>query len=1326
MTRQLNLLDDLEGQQAAPLNSGSDHLLENQAVNQPSAHQSASHLKNKAVGLPPIPALVMALDGIHLIEASAGTGKTWTLTALMVRLIVEKHYLTRQIIATTFTRAAAAELKLRVRSRFDEMAKLLKASIDRPQAVLAETQASSDLLKIHLLQTLNVDEQVAAFHRLRLALDSFDELFIGTLDSLCQKILNEFSFDIGQYEQLSISEQTTLLCQQVMHDHLRQWRSQQDSRLIELLVLSNQLSDVESYQPIVNTALNFLSAHMQEVSAPNINWTALEQLVMQVQSINIDELQPYLSVEGEQHGKLSKNRAFSNNAHVFPHFILELQKSCTESLVMLAKDSEQEKWLLGFEKIDGQFKKADDALKQQFLALPATQILIKVCESYQQIRRQLSQLQQFLQYDVIRAVRERLPQLLSEKGETTFSQQMRLLATRLSSEDSTVLAQHIRHRYPVALVDEFQDTNSDQDKVITSIWRQPESTPLQDSHNHAHQGCLVLVGDPKQAIYGFRGGDMLTYHNAKQVVKQLGRIHALSHNQRSIDLLVNAVDRFFQFKVDMGEGVIYDAVQPSGRKKSQLLELSEADTQAAQVNIAPLRLISLTEKQDEYQQVAWQIAALLQQSQQQRLQIQIDEHIARALDANDIAVLCQGNFELDQIQSALADFDIPVWRAAQRSVFEGSLAHDVAALMQVMLNPYHESQLRRALSSILLDNSLLDLLRLDQSPDELAEIQGHFYEFGEQWQRLGFLAAWQQLLNHFEVWQRLSRQPEAERLVVNLRHLTELLHQHSEKIKGQHHLLAWLMRQISHPQQREWELERRLSGQQGVQLMTIHKSKGLEFPIVFVPGLDVVKKPKPGLVFFEKDQQRMLGVGQQDGTAQSQAQQEAHLARQQAEQRRLVYVALTRASVRLYISVKAEADKPKQASVLRYWLPENRGDWPDLTPVEPHTMLQGSLQQAPVFRYKQQDEMHAVIAQPLPRQSVYAWGETSFSRLVNHQTVNDHSAGASEDLLIEPEKNNNQGVIQDATLTRDDEPTEPVLMAIGDAANQTIGLTQPEDLLSESAHPENTHPEDGSADTFRFSFPRGANAGDCLHQILEHLNPKDEYHWEKVFNRTLQQYAINNQLQRFGYPPASTAQMTGWFRHIVNARLPDGATLAGLSTHSQVHEFEFQLSLGSTHLNVQRIHALLAEHGVEVAALNPTHFARYLHGFIDLLYEHNGRFYVADYKSNYLGNQLADYQVGQMQASMTQAGYWLQAALYMVALHRYLKVRLADYQPSQHLGGAVYLYLRGMQDLKNQATLESGEIAQAASQTGVLYWQPEITLIEALDDVLGCHTKVGS
>lgn len=1322
---------------------------------------------NASIAIPPTPAIDLKLSGLHLIEASAGTGKTWTLSTLMVRLIVEGEYLTRQIIATTFTRAAAAELKLRIRKRFEEFRSLFHEAMFEHAAVLQRMHAQEDWLAVYLLQTLDLEQILHGKNRLQLALDSFDELFVGTLDSFCQKLLNEFAFDSGQHEILQISEQEAEACYQVMHDALRQWRSQQSPQLIEFLVLTDQLKQVEDYRGSITTVLNFLSAQLQPAELPVFEWDNYQAVYQQAAALNEQQLaafDAFFAADGCYHQSLHGSKCFKKHGTLLKPLLQSIAQNDLSYLLQLHEHKKYADLLDGFLAIDGMFNKkpADQLALQQFHALEGVAVIQQLAQLRQLLSQQLEQVSQHLHYYLSHTVRQQLPQILSERGETTFSQQMRVLGDVLQHDSSQILARHIQHRYPVALVDEFQDTNFDQDRVIAHIWRQPvepvnphslrqdnvllnsgslgqddvllnprllgQGSALLNPHELEHssrltlgqsnallspRSCLVLVGDPKQAIYGFRGGDMLTYQRARQHVLQLGgQQHFLRFNHRSVAPLVAAVDRLFRFNTDFGEAVTYQPVEAGGRNSTELCE-------GEKVNHWPLRLIEVEAQKTEFEQVAWQIIQLLQASQTATLVIRQGEQ-SQPLNPSDIAVLCRSNTQLDKVQAVLQQAQIPVWRSSRVSIFQTSLAEDIVALLQVMLSPYHEGRLRRALAGVLIGKSLKQLMQLDQQPDQLADLQALFFNWGERWYKAGFLAAWQQLAEYFEIWANLSRQPQAERLVVNLRHLVEVIHQYSEKIQGQHHLLAWLMRQVSQPGQREWELERRLSGEQGVQLMTIHKSKGLEFPVVFVAGLDRSKAPqKSSIIFYEHQQQRMLSFSDQDA-----AQRQAHEERENAELRRLIYVALTRASLRLYITAPPLADsKGKLKGALYHWLPATREEWTDT-----HTALESGLPACPDFVYRQQQPHAAIEARPVPQHRVYPWGLTSFSQLSRHQhasfiPLHDAEQTAPDaDLLLHRDENSPAGTDSESLYSASTHATLASPSAESNKVNNKK-TSVVENLNTEQSDAEILAVETIDTDTsdakksdvdkpdielpLCFRFPRGANAGDCLHHILEQMNPQQPMQWPRLFEKHLQNFAINAQLSRYKQPEIEIEQLADWFEQILHAPLPDGATLAGLV--NPIHEFEFHLSVADRPLNIKAIHDLLQQHQVPVAPLNPVLNARYLHGFIDLVYEHQGKFYIADYKSNYLGDDYACYSVDILRQNMSHSSYWLQAVLYQLALHRFLKLRLPNYQPQQHLGGAVYLYLRGMHTQQ--------------ADSGVLHWQASVALLTALDELLGQHDE---
>ena len=892
----------------------------------------------------------------------------------------------------------------------------------------------------------------------------------------------------------------------------------------------------------------------------------------------------------------------------------------------------------------------------------------QIVNEFIQIRRQLlaslQSAQSHLHHHISVYVRDHLPDLLAELNETTFAAQMHSLAKALEGESGQALAQQIRHRYPIALVDEFQDTNSDQDQVIELVYRQPIQQAIannQFNKSDPDTPCLILVGDPKQAIYGFRGGDIHTYLSAKEQVNEAGSVHALDQNQRSVAPLVQAVNAFFSENETLGDGVDYPEVSAAARHHAPLMDDGIE-------NPTPLRFVQLTQETDELSQTAYRIIELLKASKEGRLQI-----AEKAVMPQDIAVLAGSHRELNLVEGYLQKANIPVWRQSKTSVFRSSLTYDLAAIMQLMLSPYREDYFRRALSGLLIGKTLTELDALEDQTMDLAEQQAAFAIDAQVWAKSGFLAAWQRIAARYKIWQRLAalgdvREGEmsqsGERHLVNLRHLIELLHRQSEHHVGAHHLLAWLLRQLAKPSERGDEVERPLPSHGGVQLMTIHGSKGLEFPIVFVVGIKDKDKDekKPEITFYLDNNQRTLGFGEADDALLAQ-----HYEREAGEARRLLYVALTRAKYRQYLFLKFQKISSKGIVAppsFPHWLLrgaiEFAAQYPRLVCVE------NVIPQAENWKYSADDApICELAARDIQQRRFTAWGMTSFSALV--RDVEPAKLPAAVDL---PEYGEDE-------LLEDAQPTQP--------------LEKSNDAKDEVKF---------ASDDVRFTFQRGANGGNCLHQILEYMDPRFDEEKPQKWTDT-----FVKQMKNFGIPSIEPDALVPWFRDILDAPLPRGATLASLKFNARVRELEFHLFLQNERIDGDAIVTCLAKAGIPVPNFNKTHAIRYLKGFIDLVYEHDGQFYVADYKSNYLGDSIADYTVPAMQDSMTHSGYWLQATLYMVAMHRYLKVRKPDYQIEKHLGGAVYLYLRGM--------------SAATDQTGIVHWQPNPQLVLDVDQLLG-------
>ncbi|MER8253810.1 UvrD-helicase domain-containing protein [Acinetobacter nosocomialis] len=1214
------------------------------------------------------PIIDIEFSGLHLIEASAGTGKTYTLSSLMVRIFLEK-YLPGQVIATTFTRAAAAELKSRIRARLVETYRYLDAKRSLTEKeILLQAEQESDLLLQHVLK--HFATRIAyACERLKLVIDQLDELFVGTLDSFSQKLLREFAFESGKIERAQITDDAKTYSRQLIHDVLREWIQSQPQTVIDALYLAGELKSVDSFVKLVEDSLNFSSAHFKLPEKPTIQFEQLAQLKQLAAEIDISLLEPYYLLDGEHYkhvsGTIFRNGAFNKLFSECVPQLLQVLKQSDSILVFDGSLAVQRELIFKFlgqladQKV---FKKCPAEISDRFYQHPCIQQIQQLFGVLKNYAEQFDQLHIYLKAYLCVEVKKRLPQVLQNKGETTFSQQIRTLSEALKGEQGQRFAVFVQARYPLILVDEFQDTNQDQDDMLASIWRHPE---------RYQKGCMIMVGDRKQAIYGFRGGDMLTFLNAyKDIQAKHGREYKLIHNHRSVADLVEVVDALFQRQIDFGEQVQYDPIRAGTRPHPVLIDQN-------QPNPHPLRWLMLKDKETEAQQVAWKIRDLLNQSHAGQLYFQKDAQ-TQILNEDDIAVLSRNHDGLDKVQFELERLGIRVNRPSKRSVFDCTIAQDVGALLTAILHPYDEAKVKRALISRLFAMDLKQLLQLEQTAEGLSQFMTGFDAIRELWSAQGFLVAWQQCLNQFGIWKNLVavQSKDNERVVVNLRHLTEILSQHSEKYQGAQNLYHWYLRQLQSPLDREWELERRLSSEAGVQLMTIHQSKGLEFKIVFLLGADKpFRENNKTLNFSTQDitvpesaqtlTQRVVAIA--DKTYLNETELKQHEERALAEQNRLWYVALTRASHRVYALLQ-DTDG-KSVSGLAFW--KNRAE-----PFQHRCCTDEIiLEQPPAARHLNQNiNIIEIQAQHFPDQRFYSRGKTSFSYLAQHLR---HKVGT--DLLASQS--------HEAVLAEDE-------------LDQVISVEAP------AAQP---------ISWIKSNFPRGTLAGNFLHEIFEHIDFQCSDEWvSEIRRRFKNDYSSlwQDLLIKYqeSFPEEQEAEyslyhaVAEWLQEILSTPLYQGFRLNQLQPEHYLSECPFYLALSDRVLAMKRIHQLFAEYGMEMPELLEARSARYLNGSIDLVYFDGQRYHIADYKSNYLGENLANYSVESIAQSMSLASYWLQAGLYLVALHRYLKVKMQNYDIEQHLGGATYLYLRGM----------NGEAEQ-----GYYYWQPSTEFVLRLDAILG-------
>ncbi|WP_163122329.1 UvrD-helicase domain-containing protein [Acinetobacter portensis] len=1210
------------------------------------------------------PIVDMQFDGLHWIEASAGTGKTFTLSSLMVRIFLGP-YLPNQVIATTFTRKAAAELKSRIRIRLVDTLKFFEKFQKSTEAeIQAHIQQEKDPLYKKVLSDYATQVDYAR-ERLKLVIDQLDELFVGTLDSFSQKLLREFAFESGKIERAEITDDAKSYTLQLIHDVLREWIQSQPQNVVNYLLLQQKLKSVDNYVGVVENTLNFASAQFQQIEAPKINLDQFETAIDELLELDLSQvatLSEYYLPDGQYNSIVAKkwrtNDLMQKTLTIdLPEFFTALAER--KSYALFAPHFENTvKYLTELSTKKVLNKCAEDVL-ENFNHHVVIRALKAFFEKVAELNISLDLLDAYLKFYLSKEVKKRLPQVLQQKGETTFAQQIRTLSEALQGVQGQRFAQFVQAKYPLILVDEFQDTNQDQDDMLARIWREPK---------RYMQGCMIMVGDPKQAIYGFRGGDMLTYNKARaDVILKKGHLYSLKYNHRSIQELVEVVDALFQRQMDFGENVPYSLVEAGSRPHPALVDEKGQNHQ-------PLRWLMLEDKNDEAIQVAWKIRDLLNQGIEKKLYV--NDASPHYLIADDIAILSKNHDGLDKAQYELERLGIKVNRPSKRSVFDSQVAKDVGAFLTAIMYPYDEGKIKRALLSRLLNFNLQQLIALEQQPEGLTTFIYDFDLIREMWLEKGFLTAWQYALNLFRIWENLvaTQSRENERAVVNLRHLTEVLSQHSEQYQGAQSLYHWYLKQLQSPSEREWELERKLSNEAGVQLMTIHQSKGLEFKIVFLLGADKdFREMGKTLNFSTVEQvnpqtgktelQRVVAVNNELIVSEQDVNQ--HNARAEAEQHRLWYVALTRGSYRVYAMLQDQ--KGKSNTGLAFW----RGQGADVFQ-HPFSVDEALLTERPPIRKASEAEPMALYAQQFPMQRFYPRTKTSFSALAQHLTRKQ----AIDALAVKTEKM--------------------------ESAEDEINLVPEIEMIT-------TQP----IAWIKRNFPMGTLAGNFLHEIFEHIDFQDSSEWHLEIHRRFKNDYPSLWLelsekyhQEFieGSEDQLIALLAEWLNDVLTTPLHQNFMLNQLSVENHLAEFPFYLSLSDHVLATKRIYQLFAEYGIEMLELNDANSARYLTGSIDLVYFDGQQYQIADYKSNFLGTDQSQYSTNEIKQSMSQTSYWLQAGLYLVALHRYLKVQLEGYDIHQHLGGASYLYLRGMNGEKSQ---------------GIHYWKPEAEFILRLDSILG-------
>ena len=1125
----------------------------------------------------PLDALAAPLTGVNLIEASAGTGKTYTITILYLRLVLEMGLSVENILAVTFTTAATEELKGRIRGQLRRALDILEgAAFDEKEAVLFELVRRTD--------------SGLARKRLMAALRDFDIAAVFTIHGFCQRMLSDMAFETHALFDARLIEDQAEYLTRFADDF---WRTHiqglplalQDKVLKEKLFPENLLTLIKAVGTDAEVVPDIPRPDVEAVLAQGSQAFARARKCWDLPAVR-QALQ-----DARLHGSrypaskvqfwLRDMDTYLRSGECFP-----IAEAC-----LRFKHSR----LVG-------------ACTKQSNAAALAHPFFDACEELAGCDTVLGEYLTWLKSEFVRAYRAEFQRLKERQGLMHFDDLLLKLRQALAGPGADTLVAAVRARFKAALIDEFQDTDPLQYAIFGRLFE---------------LGPLFLIGDPKQAIYSFRGADFETYLLAARGIDP-GHAYTLTTNWRSVAGLISAFNTLFTRASNpfACPEVRYYPVAPapkaeSGIPQPLIIWLLKSPVGAGDANDQAI------------QAVGAEIVRLMREE---------------GRPPKDMAVLTRTNRQASLARDLLSDLGIPCVLFSDRSVFTSNEAFEIEVLLNAVAMPQRQDYIRACLATDLFSWSAGQISALDADERAWDEVMERFRHYHELWIGYGFMRMFTELLAREEIPSRLVRLKRGERRITNLMHLAELLHLAGREAGlGVEALLAWLnLRRREEEAAYELRLE---SDADAVRIVTVHKSKGLEYPIVFCPfawSTSVLHKPYA----YHADGRRMVHLKADKDSPEKRAAEQEHL----AEDMRLLYVALTRSRERCYV-VWGKIDKADR-SPLNYLLHEGR-----------------------VLKDRSVEDLRAEI----------------FTRIQGE----DHIAVSAPPALdsLPPVKPAPAALFPPRVFTA--------------AIDRTFRISSFTALTS-AAPATDAHDHDtGRVSTLNeealpsiFSLPRGARTGIMLHELMERIDFTDPSTIEPV---------LGSLLPGHGFQPVWLGPILGMAQTVLDAPLDcEGLRLSSIPLSARLTELEFHLPLaGITPQSLGQAFAAASE----IPPGFPQSLSRlefdvqqgFVRGFIDLVFECKGRYYLIDWKSNHLGDQPEDYHAEALEQEMLHSYYILQYHLYCLALHRYLKRRIPDYDYDRHFGAVFYVFLRGV---------------DAKGATGIYRARPSLATIETLEKTL--------
>ena len=1205
------------------------------------------------------------LNAVSLIEASAGTGKTYTMGSLYLRLLLQAGENTfpyalnvEQILVVTFTEMATEELKRKIRERiYDAKQKLTAYQQTQDSAVFGQDDFLRELVA-------TISDLPLAIQRLTLAEQNMDLAAIYTIHGFCRRMLMQYAFNSGVHFNLELSgEEDDLLlrlAQKIWRDHFYS----QPYAVVEFIQ-----KNLVSPSNIVTKIKKFAGSELKlPEKRPHFFEGTFEEFLSK-----IDDYFHDIEDKEQKLKKLWKDKS----QEIRDLIDAELQKAIPKDHKKINPSSfrkdHKSKWFTLMNKWAEEPEAPQPDCLKIFRQSEINKQAGSKCEEFltHVVFEEIDELYQwqvfFVKAPIFHFLKELNTQLAEYKlnhSEKSFYDLLRLLKEALCHPNNTEFAQLIRYQYPFAMIDEFQDTDAVQYQIFSKVYVEPQRLePVTDNG-------FIMIGDPKQAIYKFRGADIFTYFKAADEAQH--RFN-LGKNYRSHQDVVQCVNHLFDFREP----------PPFLYEKIPFLPVESKDDHPkfwlnGEVEPAVRFYVDETSvKENMAKACAISIQHWLQSAVENNADFRSDEKgVEKALKPESIAVLVRSRKEADLVKNALRRLGIAsVFLSENSNVFDSKAAKDLLLILRACLNPFSERNILNAVATAIFAQTAADIQRIRLDENRWEYWVEKFIHYQRTLQKQGVLVMLHQLFLQEKITEKLYPTVDGKRLVTDLLHLAELLQEAATLNESEAALLRWFEKQIQGEDRQKEQQVRLESELQLVKIVTIHKSKGLEYDLVWLPFIGYAPKFRPEHISTYYDQKRKAVLWDIDGSHGKEVKQEDF-----AEQLRLLYVALTRAKYQLNIGVPKTFEK--KWSALLYALTQGEIQTNDslsaydslpLLKKLVHDAPEGSIQISETSALKALDApMHSETQVPLNAATFTGhieqnWTVTSFSAI---ETIHQNKKYYKEQLAAESAV-----------------AFEPVFDGGKDYDfNEQATETMLESVSHESAYPFGYSP---------FDFPHGIKIGTALHRFLEKYD----------FSQPLSEDKVEKLCQWLQLEETWLPSLQQWMKAILDTPLSaDDPTLKlnNLSRQQCVKEMQFYLKLNRVFDVSAFNRALQKHHRLPSEALQFDAIKGMLRGFMDLVFCHNGKYYLVDYKSNFLGVEPQNYVGKSLEQAMLANHYDWQYLFYTLALHRYLQQRDANYHYETHFGGVFYCFLRGM----------NGE-----NQDGVFFDKPDYALIQALENL---------